>query len=140
MEAIVSLSSWVRQHARYRSYKWNKRLFQNRPLSAAFGPVSGGSLFLLVPFHVPTLWRGVGVQNYKEKGLIFSHLRNHHCEQGKVNATAAEMGGGGEGAGPQNLLPQGEAFQPRRGASGSRDHFWELDFYLGLILPHHPCE
>lgn len=88
----------------------------------------------------PLCGEGVGMQNYTEKGLIFSHLRNHHCGQGKANSTPAEMGGVVREQGIQNLLPQGEAFQPHRGSFCSRDHFWELHFYFGLIFTHHSCE
>lgn len=39
-----------------------------------------------------------------------------------------------------NLLPQGKALQFHRCSFRRWNRFWELHFYFGLVLSHHPCE
>lgn len=39
-----------------------------------------------------------------------------------------------------NLLAQGKALQFHRGSFRRWNRFWELHFYFGLILSHHPWE
>lgn len=68
------------------------------------------------------------MQNYKEKRLIFSPLRNHHCEQGEVNSIPVEMGGGGEGTGYPELT------SPRRSIPASPWLLSQSGPFLGTAL------